>query len=887
MSQRNEVPVKRLATLLLLLIIPVAVNAAEYTTVGHQSVEVDEAALTAAFDVAAELIDGDIINNRLYLLPERERGGELEFWHSSVELPAEPGWVVFLDENPWAEWEHPTRCAYITIDGEVTTFDVTTPPRRFDEMVELSDGSVYEASEEYWVPDLDYYRELGERFRAQHPELLDRAGTHYALMLSGGADSGNNHVRYYNNIAFAYTNLVWVYGYSEDNIYVLMSDGDDPAPDRTDGSSTPTDLDGDGDSDYTDPCTHSYVDQYFDMLAGLVTADDTFYIYTTDHGGGGGTTAYLNLWNLQRYYDYEMYNKLAAMDYDTILVTMGQCHSGGFVDNLDDLPNLVISTACSAGELSYAFEDYTYYLLHWTAAVNNEYPGWPVEYNGGAPVDADDNADGLISALEAFNYADSVYHYSTPQYADPSGIGEYLTLWGYFLDGPFVVMEDYQVEADDGDSSITPGDQAEIDLTLHNLGGGQADNITATLSSNDSEITVITDTINFGSLGPDSTGDSPTPFVIEASTGADNPSYYFLDCTVTADDDMDKEYELVVTVGEYDGDFQDDIESGDNGWAAEDPGDSEWHIEDYRSYSPSHSWKCGGDDGGYYANNAEDALLSPLVIVNPADPQLTFMTYHDIRVNDTVEVQWGNEYDGWETIATFTDAMVDWTEANYDFSAYAGAIGRVRFLMTTNAGNTGEGFYFDDFQLGTPNMDLEVAAFNAASTEEGLLLNWRIEDASGILALDVLREDSRGIIQINERSLEPNEAGAYLDRDAAAGESSDYYLRITENDGGMQLYGPLSAVYELPSTRVFNLAAPYPCPSAGSLTIEFELAEDSQITLSVYDLSGRRVAALVDGSLSAGRHSVEWDAAAQTEGVYFLRLTTPAGSLTRRAVISR
>ncbi|MBD3161029.1 MAG: T9SS type A sorting domain-containing protein [Candidatus Latescibacteria bacterium] len=62
------------------------------------------------------------------------------------------------------------------------------------------------------------------------------------------------------------------------------------------------------------------------------------------------------------------------------------------------------------------------------------------------------------------------------------------------------------------------------------------------------------------------------------------------------------------------------------------------------------------------------------------------------------------------------------------------------------------------------------------------------------------------------------------------------------------------------------------------------------VELAIYNLEGRRVANLVDGSMSAGRHTVTWtgvsDAGAPVEsGVYFVRLTTVEGVRSDKLVL--
>ena len=78
----------------------------------------------------------------------------------------------------------------------------------------------------------------------------------------------------------------------------------------------------------------------------------------------------------------------------------------------------------------------------------------------------------------------------------------------------------------------------------------------------------------------------------------------------------------------------------------------------------------------------------------------------------------------------------------------------------------------------------------------------------------------------------------------------------------------------------------------------FELPERSRVTLTIYDVSGREVANLVDREVEAGYHMESWSGRNQngqplSAGVYLVRMTarsvTGAGGLRadRRVVLVR
>jgi hypothetical protein len=82
-----------------------------------------------------------------------------------------------------------------------------------------------------------------------------------------------------------------------------------------------------------------------------------------------------------------------------------------------------------------------------------------------------------------------------------------------------------------------------------------------------------------------------------------------------------------------------------------------------------------------------------------------------------------------------------------------------------------------------------------------------------------------------------------------------------------------------PARLALGRAAPSPFRVAGRATtrVTYTLPHDGAVRLAVYDVAGRQVRTLVDGSRSAGRHLATWDGrrhggAAVAPGIYFLRL---------------
>ncbi|MEO8513342.1 MAG: T9SS type A sorting domain-containing protein [Ignavibacteria bacterium] len=70
----------------------------------------------------------------------------------------------------------------------------------------------------------------------------------------------------------------------------------------------------------------------------------------------------------------------------------------------------------------------------------------------------------------------------------------------------------------------------------------------------------------------------------------------------------------------------------------------------------------------------------------------------------------------------------------------------------------------------------------------------------------------------------------------------------------------------------FSISQNYPNPSNPVSKIDFELPFDAKVTLKVYDLTGKEVASLVDGDITSGFHTTEFNGVNLSSGAYFYRI---------------
>jgi PKD repeat protein len=145
--------------------------------------------------------------------------------------------------------------------------------------------------------------------------------------------------------------------------------------------------------------------------------------------------------------------------------------------------------------------------------------------------------------------------------------------------------------------------------------------------------------------------------------------------------------------------FEDDVESGNNGWSAT----GQWAITTESSHSPSHSWT--DSPGSNYGNNWNYSITSPLIdLTDYSGTELAFWHAHDLE-------------DGYDYgyLEYSTDGGISWVTAG----AYNGesnppvwceetlplpdlddqANVRLRFRIDSDGWITGDGWWIDDVEL--------------------------------------------------------------------------------------------------------------------------------------------------------------------------------------------
>ncbi|MEA3286606.1 MAG: T9SS type A sorting domain-containing protein [Candidatus Marinimicrobia bacterium] len=101
-------------------------------------------------------------------------------------------------------------------------------------------------------------------------------------------------------------------------------------------------------------------------------------------------------------------------------------------------------------------------------------------------------------------------------------------------------------------------------------------------------------------------------------------------------------------------------------------------------------------------------------------------------------------------------------------------------------------------------------------------------------------------------------------------QNEDYMQRLYFADHDFEV--DVSTVDPVLQPEYFSLNQNYPNPFNPSTLISFNLPATGHVELTVFDIMGRELVTLQNGTLNAGRHEVSFDGAAYSSGSYFYRL---------------
>lgn len=182
-------------------------------------------------------------------------------------------------------------------------------------------------------------------------------------------------------------------------------------------------------------------------------------------------------------------------------------------------------------------------------------------------------------------------------------------------------------------------------------------------------------------------------------------------------------------------------------------------------------------------------------------------------------------------------------------------------------------------------LPVELLSFGATSVASGIQLNWETASETDVDRFEIWKGTSAEFQMLGEvnavGSSSSGETYSFTDQSVVAQAEYSYYLTVIDVNGSREemrdrmVTASWNSDAALPEE--FALRA-YPNPFNPTTTIEFTLAEAGNVTLTIFDNTGRLVETITRAA-NAGTVSFEWNADGRTSGTYFARVS--AGEVER------
>jgi hypothetical protein len=79
----------------------------------------------------------------------------------------------------------------------------------------------------------------------------------------------------------------------------------------------------------------------------------------------------------------------------------------------------------------------------------------------------------------------------------------------------------------------------------------------------------------------------------------------------------------------------------------------------------------------------------------------------------------------------------------------------------------------------------------------------------------------------------------------------------------------------------------YPNPFNPTTLIEFELLQDTDVEIKIFNLAGKEIALLHKGFLHKGIHQFKFDATGLPSGIYLYQISTPISTQTQKMILAK
>jgi C1A family cysteine protease len=195
--------------------------------------------------------------------------------------------------------------------------------------------------------------------------------------------------------------------------------------------------------------------------------------------------------------------------------------------------------------------------------------------------------------------------------------------------------------------------------------------------------------------------------------------------------------------------------------------------------------------------------------------------------------------------------------------------------------------------LDESNVPVELTSFSAVPEGTNIRLAWATATETNNQQFEIYRktidEDRIGewlLVGYREgkgTTTEPQHYSYLDDISCINATAFEYRLKQVDFDGSYSFSEEIRVSNLVPAK--YSLEQNYPNPFNPSTEIKFSIPQTSNLTLKVFDVMGREVTTLIDDKMEAGKHSIVFNAANLSSGVYYYTIITEKFIQTKKMIL--
>jgi hypothetical protein len=224
------------------------------------------------------------------------------------------------------------------------------------------------------------------------------------------------------------------------------------------------------------------------------------------------------------------------------------------------------------------------------------------------------------------------------------------------------------------------------------------------------------------------------------------------------------------------------------------------------------------------------------------------------------------------------------------------------------------GYFYEDQSL-----PVELVSFETKISGNAILVRWETKSEIDNMGFKILRSTTRDSLYIQIASFMDNKeligqgnnsSGKiyeYLDQDVIPNINYWYNIVNIDYSGKEAYYGPVSGslasihdyLFLIDDMRIpdhYKLYNNFPNPFNSGTSIQFDVPDEqagqNAITIAVFDIAGRKVSEIFNGSLNPGKYQIRWNGKNESDmdmasGLYILSLHSQSYFSSKKMILLR